>query len=189
MGITLVAVGVMGPLLHLADSGWPEASFTVALGLACTMYGVFAYLRPVVEVDDTAVLVRNVLSTVRVPFIRLAYVDTRWALELYTDGGRKVTAFCAPAPGVWTARQTDAAHLRGLHDDTYVGGGARIGDRPGTASGDAAAMVREAASTWRAQHPDALADDQSPTVQRRINMDALAGLGAAGAAVFAAFLV
>ncbi len=169
-------IGVLAPAAHINEVGWREASFTLALGFAIASYGFFAYARPYVAVTDDAVVVSNVLSTVTIPYPRIAYVDTRWALEVYTDQATKVSAFAAPAPGVWTARNTKAGELKGLHHDTYLSNSARIGDKTGTASGDAAAMVREAVAHWRGAHPDALVDTATAPVRRRVNVASVATL-------------
>lgn len=94
-----------------------------------------------VRVDDEAVTLVNVFSTVTVPWAGLINVETRFALTLQTPHG-KFTATAAPAPGkVTTAIGTrDAA---GLSPALTAGGRVRPSDLPSTDSGAAARLVRE----------------------------------------------
>lgn len=94
-----------------------------------------------VRVDDTAVTLVNVFSTVTVPWAALIQVDTRFALTLHTPWA-KFTASAAPAPSrVGTViGKMDSA---GLDPALTAGGSVRPSDLPASDSGAAAYLVRE----------------------------------------------
>lgn len=165
----LIVFFTTAAIAHITAGGVSEAGPSIGLATLAWCVAIAAYIRPKVLVGDNRVEIHNVVSVATINFERLAFVDTRWALELMGDDGRKVSAFAAPSPGVWTVRTTNASDLRGLPLETYVGGAARVGDRRGTASGDAAFVVRSAWARWREEHPDALSDHASRAFTRRVN--------------------
>jgi hypothetical protein len=108
--------------------------------VAAVVYALF--WRPSVEVDDDAVTVRNVVRNIRVPWIRLDALDTRYALSLEAQG-RRYAAWAAPAPGRSQAlRQStrDAGALAAL--GTSLDHGLRSSATPNSDSGGASLMVR-----------------------------------------------
>jgi hypothetical protein len=181
----LIAFFTTGAVAHIVAVGANQANASIGLAILAVCVGIAGYVRPHLRVDTNHVEVHNVLSIASVDFERLAHVDTRWALELMGDDGRKVSAFAAPSPGVWTVRATSPSDLRGLPADTYVGGGARVGDRRGTASGDAAYLVRTAWMRWRTEHPDHLSETGGRAIRYRVN---LAGVTLLAVGVSAAVL-
>ena len=146
MGVaaTIAATRIMGDGLRLAAP-------VVGLAALVAVAGILAYWRPSIGVGTDAIAVRNVFHRAAIPFGRIVHVDTKWALELYLDDGTKVTAFVAPAPGAFAARTMRAEDVRGLPRDAYLAGTVRPGDRRGTPSGDAAALVRAALEAYRAR--------------------------------------
>ena len=77
----------------------PVHALAVAPGLAAV--GVLVhqlFWRPAVAVDEKGVELRNVLRDVRVPWSRLAGLDTRFTLTLTADGVR-YQSWAASAPG------------------------------------------------------------------------------------------
>ena len=180
----VVAVAVAVSASHAATSGLPEAAPTLGLAALACVVGVAAYWRPCVRVDDETVEVVNVLSTVTVPLARIVHVDTRWAMTMELDDGRKVTAFAAPAPGTSKARDFRQEDLRGLPPDTYATGSVRVGDSPGTASGDAALLVRTALQVWRESKTT---DERSVT--RRASAATVAALACGLVAAVGGFLI
>ena len=93
---------------------------------------------PSLQVDDTAVTIRNPLRTIVVPWAALVHVDTKFALTLYTPG-HKFAVYCAPAPG----RSLTSAGRRKTTDPVpYLTGQPRPGDLPDSESGEAAQLVR-----------------------------------------------
>ena len=119
------------------------------------------------------------MRTVRIPLARIIHVDTKWALELYMDDGSKVTAFAAPAPGAFAARTMRAEDARGLPRDTYLAGTVRPGDRRGTPSGDAAALVRKAVEDHRKLAGLAATTPVTRTIDAGAIVALVIGLGAA----------
>jgi hypothetical protein len=180
----VVALAATGTVAHLATAGYVAARPTIGLAALAIAAAVTAYWRPHVAVATDRVVVANVLSTIEVPFARVAGVDTRWALELLLDNGRKVTAFAAPAPGASKARTIRRDELEGLHPDTYVDGSARVGDAPGTPSGDAAALVRAALSDWRATR-----EAGGDAIRRSANVASIVAVALGLAAAVAGFLL
>ncbi|PKQ25871.1 MAG: hypothetical protein CVT64_07465 [Actinobacteria bacterium HGW-Actinobacteria-4] len=181
----LIAFFTTSAIAHVIAVGSQQAVPSIGLAILAWCVAIAGYIRPRVLVGDAHVEIHNVVTVARIGFDRLAYVDTRWALELMGDDGRKVTAFAAPSPGVRTVRATSAADLRGLPADTYVGGAARVGDRRGTASGEAAFLVRTAWASWRDAHPDHMGEKQGRAIERRVNA---VGVGLLAVGVAAAIL-
>jgi len=100
------------------------------------------FWRPCVAVSDAGVRIVNVFRTIDVPWPALRTVDTKWAVTLVTEYGRRYTAWAAPSPGVRGAVR--AAHgdvprlaRRGRGGPTEL----RPGDLPSSASGQVAAMI------------------------------------------------
>ena len=185
--VTAVAiVGVAGTaaVSHVAASGFQDSSPTIGLALLASAVAVVAYWRPEIRVGDESVEIANVLSTVAIPYSRIVHVDTRWAMTVELDDGGKVSAFAAPAPGTGKARDFRPDELRGLPPDTFATGTVRVGDSPGTASGDAALLVRTALDRWRRRGQ---ADDT--LVSRRGNTTACIALTSGLAAAVLGFLV
>jgi hypothetical protein len=127
----LVFIAIDGGLLDLARWAWP----VVLLGWGAWLL----YLRPYVRVSEGFVEISNLVRTYRVPWGDIDSVDSRFALTIRTRGGRVIRAWAAPAPGARQALSTqraDVTHTPG-DDDTR-----RPSDAEGTASGDAAGLVR-----------------------------------------------
>lgn len=103
-----------------------------------TCWAVF--WRPSVVVSDAGVRLVNVTRTIDVPWPALVDVETRYALTLVTAYGR-YAAWAAPAPGAGSALRT-SMRSRSAHRSDETVGGATMGEIEGTASGDAAGIVR-----------------------------------------------
>ncbi|WP_427018811.1 PH domain-containing protein [Pseudarthrobacter sp. P1] len=111
-----------------------------ALGLAFLGYWLFWF--PTVVVAPDAVVLRNPLRTISIPWDALINVDTKYALTLATVKG-SFTAWAAPAPGVLGTYRAKPADARGLPYSSYGAGGAmRPGDLKNSDSGAAAYLVR-----------------------------------------------
>lgn len=180
--IAMVGIACFAAAAHVAAEGLHAAAPTLGLATLASAVGIYAYWLPCVRVGDSHVEVANVLRTVSVPFARVILVDTRWALELHLDTGRKVSAFAAPAPGTMAARNFSADDLKGLPSETFVDSTARVGDSPRVASGQAALVVRTALAAWRATGLD-----NGETVERHANIGAIAAIGAGIIATIAGF--
>jgi hypothetical protein len=131
-------------------------SWSVVAPAAFVAVGAWAlFWQPSVEVTTDAVIVHNILRTVRVPWARLRGVDTRYSLTLDVDPGRKVTAWAAPAPGASYALRLDKRRLAKLPDSTYLDGTVRAGDDEGSDSGLVALVIRR---EWDRRDQDSDAD-------------------------------
>lgn len=141
--ILAVAVGVVvvlglagfvvaGDLASLARFAWGPLLVAAA--------GFAAYWFPSISVQEHEVTMRNVFSTVHVPWPAIQRVDTKWALTLYLPGGKKVAAWASPAPNRYAAQV-------GASKDTKLaaqgqGGAIRPGDLLETPSGAVAFVIR-----------------------------------------------
>lgn len=97
---------------------------------------------PSVTIAPSGVTVRNLLRSSLISWPAIERVDTRFALTLYTRGG-KIVAWSAPAPSRFAAFRTARSDShRYLPESTYVGGAIRPGDIPQSDSGLAALYVR-----------------------------------------------
>ncbi len=182
----MVAVAVAIAAARIMGDGVRGAAPAVGLSVLLAIAGAVAYWRPSVGVGSDAIDVRNVVRRTTIPVAHLIHVDTKWALELYLDDGTKVTAFAAPAPSAFAARTMRAEDARGLPRDTYIAGTVRPGDRRGTPSGDAAALVRAALNAHRAREAG---DATSGPVVRGTDIPAVVSLAVGLAAAVAGFLV
>lgn len=139
-----IATGVvilicLGTLVVQAD--FLEAA-RFALPLLTIGYLVFlAFWAPAVEIGASGVRLRNVFSTVALPWSAIERIDTKYALTLYTREKRFV-AWAAPASGRHRMMNAPASDTRHLPESSYTAGTIGQGDLPDTASGDAATIVR-----------------------------------------------
>ncbi len=156
-GLT-VAVAVAGVAVLLfvsATSGIDDALATLPWVLLSAVAAWAIFWRPCVVVSDGGVRLINVTRTIDAPWPSITDIETRYALTLVTAYGR-FAAWAAPAPGAGTALRT-AMRSRpratdGDEDITAV----TMGDMAGTASGDAATIVRR---RWERLRSDGFLDD------------------------------
>jgi hypothetical protein len=142
-----VATGDWGGLLHF---GW---------GLALMAVTAFAlFWLPSLVVAEHEITVRNVFSTVHVPWPAILSLDTKYALTLYTPLG-KVTAWASPAPNRYAGQVSASADAR--LPGAGLGGSIRPGDLLSTASGAAAYVIR---SHWEQLRDDGHLDN--PVIER-----------------------
>lgn len=150
VAVILLCVVLAGQALVVDAAG----SWLSLAPLSFVAVGAWAlFWQPAVDVTGDAVVVRNILRTVRVPWSRIVNVDTRYALTLELDSGRKVGAWASPAPGALQALRLDKRRLATLPTSTYVDGTVRPGDDESTDSGLPALVIRR---EWerRAEEPD-----------------------------------
>lgn len=123
---------VIGDVTALARFAWGP------LFVAVAAFALFWF--PSVSVAEHEVTVRNVLSTVHVPWPAIQRVDTKFALTLYLPGDRKVQAWASPAPNRYAAQvgATRDAQLAAREQ----GGAIRPGDLLETPSGAVAYVIR-----------------------------------------------
>jgi hypothetical protein len=96
---------------------------------------------PSVTIAPLGVTVRNLVRSTVVTWPAIERIDTRFALTLYTRGGR-VTAWSAPAPSRFASYRATRGELAKLPESTYLAGAIRPGDIPHSDSGLAALYVR-----------------------------------------------
>lgn len=135
---------ITGDWLGLVRYGW------VLLLLPALTFALFWF--PSLDVAEHEVTVRNVFSTIHVPWPAIQRVDTKWALTLYTQRG-KVTAWASPAPNRYAAQVSASGDTRLAGRDQ--GGSIRPGDLLTTQSGAAAYVIR---SHWEQLRDDGLLD-------------------------------
>lgn len=144
-GLTIVitAAAAFVVVFVTANGGVRQALLTLpwlGLFIACC-WAIF--WRPSVIVSDAGVRLVNITRTIDVPWPALLEVETRYALTLTTTYGR-FAAWAAPAPGAGSAlrnsmRSRSASSRIGADEELSS---SSMGDISGTASGDAAMIVR-----------------------------------------------
>ena len=139
--VLLWVLAVLGLAVTLVQSGLGGLRFSAPLVLMAFV-GWALFWRPAVVVSDAGVELVNPVRRIGVPWEALAFVDTKYALTLVTGTGR-FSAWAAPAPGVWGARNARPEHVSGLPDSSYgPAQSVRPGDLTNTISGQAALIVR-----------------------------------------------
>ncbi|GEK78930.1 PH domain-containing protein [Agrococcus baldri] len=135
---------LLGAVLALQS----ELRGVVATAIVVAWLSYAAYVAmwaPALLVDDRGSEIRNPIRTTFVPWDALIHVDTKYSLTLYTPG-RSWPVWCAPQASALVARRK-AKRIREDRDPrdprNPLDAGVRIGDLPGTESGDAAALVRD----------------------------------------------
>jgi hypothetical protein len=118
----------------------------------CAFFALVAWSalwRPHFVVSDDGLTVRNVLSTIIVPWAALIHVDTKYALTLYTPG-RKFSVWSAPAPGTARTLRATRNETKGrIGKPSVTDSVRRPGDLLSTESGQAAEVVRRRWSELR----------------------------------------
>lgn len=161
----LVGFIVAGDVVGLVRYGW---------GLLLLGAGAFAlFWFPSLDVAEHEITVRNVFSTVHVPWPAIDRIDTKYALTIYTANG-KVTAWASPAPSRYisqVSRTTDARLAA-----TSIGSNPRPGDLLETTSGAAAFVIRR---HWEELREDGKLDAgvEPGSVRRDIHWATIAVLG------------
>jgi hypothetical protein len=149
-GLTVVAA-VLGTaiLVFIATtSGLDDALVTLPWVLLFTMCCWAIFWNPRVVVSDGGVRLVNVTRTIDVPWPSITDVQTRYALTLVTAYGR-YAAWAAPAPSAGSALRTAMrTRPRAVDGDVEA---VTMGEIPGTASGDAATIVRRRWDRLRAE--------------------------------------
>lgn len=127
----LVGFVVAGDVLGLLRGGW------ALLLLIALVFALFWF--PRVSVAEHEVTVRNVFSTVHIPWPAILSVDTKWALTIRTPEG-VVTAWASPAPNRYATQTSSQSAARVAADP--MGYAPRPGDLLETESGAVAYVIR-----------------------------------------------
>lgn len=136
--IAVVALGLINKLFS-ADVGSHGSSLAFSALLIYLAWLLF--WQPHITLSDQGVTIINLLRTHEIPWPQIMRIDTRWALELFTEE-RKYTAWSAPAPGRHTGLLASKDQGEHLPKTTYLAGTVRPGDLVNTDSGAASARVR-----------------------------------------------
>ncbi|WP_309615621.1 PH domain-containing protein [Salinibacterium sp.] len=136
----------------LARYGWGML-LMVALAYAL-------FWRPSLDIAEQAITVRNVFSTVTVPWAAIQRIDTKYALTLYTREGT-IAAWASPAPNRYASHNAAASDARLASNGM---GAVRPGDLLSTGSGAAAFVIRR---HWEELREDGLLDAGSDTGNMR----------------------
>jgi hypothetical protein len=136
------------------------------------------FWQPHIEVSEQGVIIVNLLRTHQIPWGQIVRIDTRWALEIFTEK-RKYTAWSAPAPGRHTSMLASRDQGEHLPKSSYVAGTVRPGDLVNTDSGSAAARIR---ALWE-QRKDQLVTAEEQTSWSKAKLIFLLVLLAATAAL------
>lgn len=145
-GMAVAAWGlllVLGTLIALGST--LQGVVAITIGVAWLAYATYAVMwAPALVVDQHGSEIRNPIRTIRIDWDALIHVDTKYALTLHTPG-RSWSVWCAPQASALVARRK-ARRARDERDPrdprSPLDEGVRLGDIPGTESGDAAALVR-----------------------------------------------
>lgn len=175
LSIVVVAIAVAG-LVGFVVTG--DLGGLVRYGWGLALLGAVAialFWLPSLAVAEHEIVVRNVFSTVHLPWTAIERIDTKYALTLYFTGG-KVAAWASPAPSRY-AGQVSSSRDTAL-PGAGLGGSIRPGDLLTSASGAAAYVIRA--------HWDQLRDDgrlQNPVIEegslrRDVHWPTIAVLGA-----------
>lgn len=144
------AIGLVAVVSVMLEHGAAQALRALPLAALVAVVVWALFWRPGVEVSDGEVVVRNVLSTVRVPWPTYREVEYGWSLVLRTTDG-DVTVFAAP-------RASDTARrLRRGAADTATGvppAGRTVRSLQATAQSVGAAVEARHDALVRAGHLD-----------------------------------
>ena len=156
-GLTVVTavLGVVVVVFVAATSGAGDALATLPWALLFTACCWAIFWNPRVVVSDGSVRLVNVTRTIDVPWPSIVDVETRYALTLVTTYGR-FAAWAAPAPGAGGALRTAMRSRPRAVDGVDQVHAVTMGEVPGTASGDAATIVRR---RWKRLRADGFLDE------------------------------
>jgi hypothetical protein len=131
--VVIAATGLIGSIIsgEVLRFGWGM------LLLAAVALALFWF--PRLDVAEHEVTVRNVFSTIHIPWPAIQRIDTKYALTLYTLGGT-VTVWASPAPNRYSGQSTRTTDARLAAE--AAGTNPRPGDMLSTPSGAAAFVIR-----------------------------------------------
>jgi len=177
-GLGLLGFVVGGDGLGLVRHGWG------LLLIAAVGFALFWF--PRLDVQEHAITVRNVFSTVTVPWTAIQRIDTKYALTLYTSEG-KVTVWASPAPNRYASQVSSTTDTRIADQDS--GGSIRPGDLIHTASGAAAFVIRR---HWQQLRDDGFLDSavvEEGSMHKRLHTATIAVLSALAVATVLGFVL
>ena len=139
LSVIVVAIAIAG-LSGFVVSGDVAGLVRYGWGLALLGYAAVAlFWLPSLSVAEHEVTVKNVFSTLHVPWPAIQNIDTKYALTLTTPRGR-ISVWASPAPNRYAGQVSASADTRVA--GKVLGGSIRPGDLLTTASGAAAHVIR-----------------------------------------------
>lgn len=161
----IVGFAVTGDWSGLVRYGW---GLVLLAAVAVALYWL-----PSLRVEEHEVTVRNVFSTVHIPWPAIQRIDTKWALSLHTTQGT-VDAWASPAPNRYASQSATRASARIAHEGS--GFFPRPGDLLETESGAAAHVIRR---RWDDLRESGMLDAgaEPGSVRRNIHWRTIAVLG------------
>ena len=141
LALVLIAVVALGLINTLFSADVRSDGSSLAFSTLLIYSAWLLFWQPHITLSDQGVTIVNLLRTHAIPWPQIVRIDTRWALELFTEEG-KYTAWSAPAPGRHTGLLASKDQGEHLPKTTYLAGTVRPGDLVNTDSGAAAARVR-----------------------------------------------
>ena len=148
----------------------------VVVGSLWLLITIWLFLwRPRLEVREHGVRIVNPVRTIEIPWPAIVHVDTKFSLTIFTPLGRFAVA-CAPQPGQLASRRAMKRAEKEPNSHVALDAGVRIGDLPGTDSGDAAALVRDRWDSWKHDLAGAAPDAEEHPPVKRVNAAALIAL-------------
>ncbi|MDJ0334480.1 PH domain-containing protein [Salinibacterium sp. G-O1] len=172
LGVVVELIAGLG-IVGFIVAGDAEALLRYGWGLLLLIAVVDAlFWRPSLHVAEHAITVRNVFSTITVPWPAIQRIDTKYALTLYTSAG-KVAVWASPAPNRYAAHNAAASDARLASNGM---GAVRPGDLLSTGSGAAAFVIRR---HWDELRDDGLLDAgyEAGSVRRDIHWVTIVVLG------------
>jgi hypothetical protein len=157
LSVLVTAIAAAGVVGFITTGDW-GGLLRYGWGLALlAVLAVALFWLPSLAIAEHEITVRNVFSTVHVPWPAIQRIDTKYALTLYTPRG-KVTAWASPAPNRYASQLSASADTRLAANGQ--GGSIRPGDLLNTASGAAAFVIR---THWEQLRDDGHLDN--PTIE------------------------
>jgi hypothetical protein len=131
----------------LVEGNWQATLASAGLCSFACVSAWLIYIRPKLELFDEGMRVVNPLRTFTLGWESVDAIDTKYALEIFTDG-KKITVFAAPAPSRYHARKMRVEDVKGL--GFKAGESIRAGDSPRSHSGVAAHLARTKLKEFKA---------------------------------------
>ena len=152
LSIVIVAIAASGLVGLVAANDWGGLGrYSWGLVLLAVL-AVALFFLPYLDVAENEITVRNVLTTVHIPWQSIERIDTKYALTLYTSHGT-VAVWASPAPSRYAGQVS--AHRDVTLAATDQGGSIRPGDLLSSPSGAAAFVIRQ---HWNDLRDDGLLD-------------------------------
>lgn len=115
----------------------------------CALFALIIYIilhRPSVEIFDEGIRIQNPLSRTIVGWHDVDVIEAKYTSFLQLHDGKKISIWCAQAPGRYHSRTIHPSEMKGLHLEGFI----RPGESPRTDSGVATYLCRTRLAAFRA---------------------------------------